>query len=330
MSLLERRPTVGVVSRVLASRPSLQGTSTTLVAVATGVLAIAASLTIDSFATTSNLRGLCLAVSLSGIVAVGLSLVTIGGQLFSLSIPALVALSTISFATTLHFGLWAALALTVALGTGVGVVQGLVVGRFDADPIITTIAAAAIMVGLGQLWTNGRTIIGHGDAELFNSNVFGFLPFQTLVFMLLTALLYWLYRFTVTGRKLTLLGLNGRAATMSGIRKAPLITMAFGISGLTTGIAGTMLAAQTNNGQLLLGSSLGFDAIVAVIVGGVAIGGGVGTPLGAAIGAVFVGLLANVASLIGLDYQWQLVAEGVLILSVVLTTGALAGRRQRR
>ncbi|VEG52669.1 ABC-type sugar transporter, permease protein [Mycolicibacterium aurum] len=315
-------------------RSSLRGqrrnaTATRMVTIATISLALVATFTIDAFPTASNIRGLCLSVSLIGIIAVGLSFITIAGQVFSLSIPALVALCTIAFASTNYLGATASALLTVALGAAVGAIQGVVIGRFEADPIIVTIASAAILVGLGQLWTNGQSVLGTGDNSVLNMNVFGVLPFQTAVFVALTLALLWLMRRTVFGRQLTLFGLSERASLLSGYRRTMIITAAFVISGATTGLAGALLAAQSNQGQLMSGASFGFDAIVAVVVGGVAITGGIGTPLGAAIGAVFAGLLNNVAALAGLSYEMQLVTEGALILVVVLMSGLLKAKSAR-
>ncbi|BCI54353.1 sugar transporter permease [Mycolicibacterium litorale] len=309
--------------------PRLSTTATGLVTAATIALGAIATVTIDAFPTASNIRGLCLSVSLIGIIAVGLSFITIAGQVFSLSIPALVALCTITFASSGHLGVAAAVLLTVVLGTAIGAIQGVVVGRFAADPIIVTIASAAILVGLGQLWTNGQTVLSDGDNTVLNVNLLGFLPFQTAVFLVLTIAVLGLLRQTVFGRQLTLFGLNERAALLSGYRRTVIITAAFAISGATTGLAGALLAAQSNQGQLMSGAGLGFDAIVAVVVGGVAIAGGIGTPVGAAVGAVFAGLLNNVASLAGLSYEMQLVTEGALILLVVLLSGFLNGRSTR-
>jgi ribose/xylose/arabinose/galactoside ABC-type transport system permease subunit len=299
-------------------------TGTTVIGMATVVVATIAAVAVHGFASSTNLRGLCLSVSLIGIVAVGLSFITIVGKIFTLSIPATIALSTILFATTLHLGAGVALVLAVLMSTAIGVVQGVVVGKFEADPIITTIASAAILVGIGQLWTNGQTIVGHGDTTFFNSNLFGFLPFQTAVFVVLAGAAFWWHRFTVPGRKLTLIGLNERAALVSGLRSWPLVVLAFTVSGATTGVAAALLSAQSEQGALLLGQSFGFDAIVAVVVGGVGIKGGVGTPLGAAVGAIFVGLLENVLALIGLSYEWQLVSKGVLVLAAVAAMGVAA------
>lgn len=301
---------------------------TWVILVATLLLAVVATVFVDNFASGRNLRGLFLSVSLIGIVAVGLSLVTLVGQVFTLSIPALIALSTLVFASTLGLGSGVALLITVALGAAVGLVQGVIVGRFGSDPIITTIGAAAVLAGVGQLWVHGRTVIGDGQADLLNSNVLGIVPFQTLVFVLLAVGVGGWHAFTTSGRTMTLVGLNTRAATVAGLRAWPMIALAFTISGATTGLAGSLLSAQTGQGTLLLGAGFGFDAIVAVVVGGVSVRGGIGSPIGAAIGAMFVGLVENIVALAGFSYQVQLVTQGVLVLVAVTAMGVASNRRR--
>ncbi|BCH67861.1 MULTISPECIES: ABC transporter permease [Rhizobium/Agrobacterium group] len=315
----------------LATVRFYQPSGAALVAAATIVVSLLAAFYLDGFASVPNFRGLSLSVSLIGIVAVGLSLITISGQVFSLSVSTLVALSTICFSTFLHFGAIEAMMITIVMATCVGAIQGFVIGRFEGDPIIVTIAASAMMIGIGQLWTGGQTVLGVGDTKMLNATLLGFLPMEAAIFLVLTLLLFWVMRHTVPGRQMKLLGLNDKAARISAVPRTGLIVCAFAISGATTGMAGALLAAQSNSGQLQLGSSFGTEAIVAVVVGGVAITGGAGTPVGAAIGAIFVGLLVNIASLAGLDYSLQRVVEGALVLTVVVLTGILSREsRQRR
>ena len=171
----------------------------TLVTIATIVVAVFAALTLNGFATASNFRGLSLSLSLIGIVAIGLSFITICGQVFSLSLSTLVALSTICFANLLQLGALQAMLITIIMASCAGAIQGFIVGHFRSDPIIVTIAANAVMIGVGQLWTNGQTVLGQGDARLFNANLLGFLPFEAAVFIGLTLLLFWILRYTLPG-----------------------------------------------------------------------------------------------------------------------------------
>ncbi|WP_377644992.1 ABC transporter permease [Oryzobacter terrae] len=300
---------------------SLRATGSVVIGLITAAFALVSLFVVPNFGTTSNIRALLLSVSLTGIAAVGLSLITISGQIFSLAISSMIAIGTIAFARALDVSGWAGLAFAIAVGLLIGATQGLVIGRLRTNPIITTIAFSAILLGVGQLYTQGHTITGGADASLFNSNLFGFLPFQVLTFVLVTVALYLWHRYTVTGRQITLIGLNERAAQISGTRVWPLVLTAFAVSGACTGLAAGLLAAQSGQGNLLLGGAFGFDVIVAVVVGGIAVNGGAGTPLSAAVGALFVGLLGNVLALSGLSYENQLVIKGVLVLLAVTLTG---------
>ncbi|WP_440708953.1 ABC transporter permease [Herbiconiux sp. YIM B11900] len=307
-------------------RPLSHLTATGIMGLITIVLAILSAILVPNFASASNIRALLLSVSLTGIAAVGLSFITLSGRIFSLSIASTIALSTIVFATALAWGPWPALGATVLFGCVVGAIQGIVVGRLQANPIITTIAFSAILLGVGQVLTGGRTVSGRGDSGVFNENLFGVLPFQVLAFVVFAALLFLWQRFTTAGRRISLIGLNERAAAVTGLRAWPYILLGFVICGAATGLAGGLLSAQSGQGNLLLGGTFGFDVIVAVIVGGVAINGGKGSPIGAAIGALFVGLLGNVLALAGLSYEVQLVAKGILVLLAVCVTGIASTR----
>lgn len=310
--------------------PNLLGEGAPLTAVFTGVLFVAASLFVDGFATVSNIQALLLSVSLVGIIAVGLSLVTLVGRIFSLSIAATVAVSTVSFAATLEYGAWTALLVVAVIGAVIGLAQGVLVGWLRTDPILTTIAVGAIVAAIGQSVTGGRNVRGHGDASIFNGQLFGFVPFQVFTFVLFAAVLWWVHRKTELGRLMSLVGLSERAIQVSGVRVAAVVAASFMISGTLAGIAGGLLAAESGQGTLQLGARFGFDAIVAVVVGGVSVKGGHGGPLGAAGGAVLIGLIGNALILMGIDYEYQLVLQGVIVLTAVIVSGTAAHRTSAR
>lgn len=298
-----------------------------VIAIVTILLFVLSAVSIPGFASAQNLRALFLSVALVGISAVGLAMISIVGKMFSLSISAVIAVSTIVFASSLHLGPWIALTAAIAFGAVTGFVQGFLVGWFRTDPIVTTIAAAAIVIGIAQIQTGGLNITGSGDASVFSSRVFGVVPFQVLVFFVIALFAWWSHRYTVLGRQVTLVGLNEKAALVSGQRSWPIITFAFVISGATAGLAGGLLASEAGQGNLQLGATMGFDAITAVVVGGVSVKGGIGNPLGAAVGAVLIGLLGNALILLGFSYEVQLIFKGLLVLIAVVGSG-IAARRQ--
>jgi ribose/xylose/arabinose/galactoside ABC-type transport system permease subunit len=251
-------------------------------------------------------------------------MITIAGRIFSLSVSAVVATSTVIFASNLQAGPWVALVLTVAFGAATGLAQCVLVGLARTNPIVTTIAASAIILGIAQLITGGLNITGEGDASVFSSMVFGAVPLDVIIFVGVAIVSALLHRYTTVGRSITLIGLNENAAAVAGIRAWPRVLAAFTISGLLAGLAGALLSAESGQGNLTLGASYGFDAIIAVVVGGVSVKGGRGNPLNAAVGAFLVGLLANMLILMGLSYEDQLIFQGLLVLLAVVVTGTTA------
>ena len=114
------------------------------------------------------------------------------------------------------------------------------------------------------------------------------------------------------------------------MRAWPVVLFAFIASGAMAGLAGGLLSSESGQGNLQLGGTFGFDAITAVVVGGVSVKGGTGNPVGAATGAILVGLLGNALVLLGLSYEVQLIFKGVLVLLAVVATGIASNRQSGR
>jgi ribose/xylose/arabinose/galactoside ABC-type transport system permease subunit len=194
------------------------------------------------------------------------------------------------------------------------------------DPIVTTIAASAIIYGIGQAITRGRTVVGEGDPSIFTSNVLGIIPFQILTFIVVALVGWWLHRHTAIGRLSQLLGLNEDALRISGIRVWPLVMVAFIAASMMASLSGALIASDAGQGTLQLGASLGFDGIIAVIVGGVSVRGGIGNPANAAVGALLIALISNALILAGLSYDLQLVFKGVLVIVAVVVSELVTAR----
>jgi ribose/xylose/arabinose/galactoside ABC-type transport system permease subunit len=107
------------------------------------------------------------------------------------------------------------------------------------------------------------------------------------------------------------------------------VAVAYVVAGATASTAGAFYASQAAQGNLQLGQGLDFDAIAAVLVGGVFIEGGVGSVVDAAIGAIFLAVLTAVLLLHGLSFQTQLMVKGLVVIISVLT-GASARRTAMR
>ena len=294
------------------------------------LLVIGSAIAIPSFGSAGNIRSILYATCAIGTAASGLTLITLSGNLFMLSIGATSAVATLAFASFLNYGLLIAVLAALGFGALVGLVQGLVVGVGKCNPIISTIAVASITTGLGSLYSNGKTIIGGGDASWLGvGQITPYIPNQVLVFLGIVIIFEFLIEFTVFGREIRLVGTNPQAATIAGVRTHNSIVAAYCLAGIGAGLAGALLASQAGEGNLQLGAGLDFDVIAAVLVGGVSIRGGRGKVSDAAFGALFLAIIGNILLLFNLAYEIQLVVKGIVVLLSV-TVGYLVLRTAKR
>lgn len=300
----------------------------TAVWIATLLLALWATLTIPGFSSNANVSAIMYSTSAVGIAAVGMALITLSGNLFMMSMGATAAVSTILFASFLYLGLLPSLVVVVVIGALFGFAQGIAVGLFRTNPIITTIAMASIITGAGSFYSGGLTVMGQGDASWLGVGRTVGLPNQIILFLLAAIVLGFIVERTRFGRELRLIGLNPKAASFTGLRVERTLVLAYVFAAMAAAFAGALYGSQAAQGNLKLGAGLDFDAIAAVLVGGVAIKGGQGRVLDAAIGAVFLAMISNILLLKGLSLEIQLIVKGLVVIgSVILGALSLGLRR---
>lgn len=299
-------------------------------AVWVGVILLAAwaSATVPGFSSSANISAIMYSTSAVGIAAVGMALITLSGNLFMLSMGATAAVSTIVFSSFLYLGLLPSLVVVVVIGGFFGLVQGFAVGVVRTNPIITTIAMASIIMGAGSFYSGGLTVVGQGDASWLGVGRLFELPNQIILFFIAAIVFGFIVERTRFGRELRLIGLNPKAAGFTGLRVGRTLVIAYVLAAMAAAFAGALYGSQAAQGNLKLGAGLDFDAIAAVLVGGVAIKGGQGRILDAAVGAVFLAMITNILLLKGLSLEIQLIVKGlVVVASVILGALALGFRR---
>ena len=293
---------------------------------ATAVLVALACAFVPHFTEFGNVQSILYSVAAVGAGAVGMGVVTINGNLFMLSMGATAAASTVMFASLIHVGLGPTLLLVVGAGLLVGLAQGALIGFADANPIITTIAAASVISGVGVLWTGGLTVVGGGDASWLGSGqVVPWMPIQIAVLAAFAAVTGFVLQRTRIGREIRLIGMQREVARVAGLRIVPAILVAYSFAGAAAALAGALIASAASQGNLTYGADLDFNAIAAVLVGGISIRGGRGSVLDALVGAVFLGVIGNVLLVSGASYEYQLVVKGAVVLGAVVF-GTLALR----
>jgi ribose transport system permease protein len=292
-------------------------------AVALVILAVIGVITQpDNFATSANVVSILALASTIGVITVGATFVIIGGGI-DLSVGAVMALASV-WATTLatqSYGPYVMALCAILVGTGAGLVNGILISYGRLVPFIATLAMLVAARGLAQRMSDRRTQLlqPENDAieSLSTTRIVG-LPLVVFIFAAV-ALIGWLVlNRTTFGRRTFAVGGNPEAARLAGINVRRHTLLLYALSGLCCGIAAIIIMARTTTGSSTHGDLYELDAIAAVIIGGTLLTGGRGTLVGSILGLLVFTMITNLFILNGLDTSDQLVAKGVIIVIAVL------------
>ena len=289
-----------------------------------GVLVVVGTLVSSDFLTADNLLSILSAVALLGIVASGMAFVTYSGNMADLSLPAIMAFSGIIAVAALPLGLPAALVLGIAAGLIIGAMNGLVVGALNANPILWTLAVAFFMEGFMRFtWSNNQIYpdtepgtAGAAFIEVFRIAI-GPIPLIVLVMFVLFILAHLVMTRTRFGRESRLVGSSRAAARTSGIRVSRVVFFNFMIAALAASIAGIFVTSMTKLGVFYSGQGYDFEAVTAVVIGGVMLSGGRGHMPGVFGGVLVIGLLTNIMTFLGITAFPQNIVTGIVFIAVV-------------
>ena len=294
------------------------------------VLGVIGWMTTPEFVTYRNFQSIVRAAALIGIIAVTMTLITIAGSFFSLSVSQTAAMSAISFAAILSWGfpVWIAALAVILLASAVGFVQGGAVA-LGGNPIVVTLAVGAVIFGMVAWLTDNKTVrTGTDAAEWIGKSRPLEIPSQTWAFIVITLATAIVLTRTKFGREATLVGANRWAATTAGLRPGRITIYVFLVSSLGAALAGIFTAAQFNQGRIDHFDGVDIDAIAAILVGGAAIQGGEGSATRTAIGAVFIAALQNLMVLRGFSFGVRVFFVGLAILVSVSAFTLIRNRRR--
>jgi ribose/xylose/arabinose/galactoside ABC-type transport system permease subunit len=280
----------------------------------------AAILLTPGFFLPANILSLLTAVSFIGCASVGMTLITISGNLLSFSLGITVAASAMVFVAAVNFGGTAfAIAATLAFGVLLTGLQGFVIGYFRSHPIIVSIAVLALISGLSDPITGNESFSIAPDAmpHGLTGTLFG-IPMEFIIFAGVIAIGQSLLSFTGFGRSLYMIGSSMRAAESAGIDICRTITVSYALTGLFTALAGILLAAHYQMADMEYGHGYDYDAIAAVLVGGTAIRGGQGSILRTLAGVMVVAVVQSILLLQGWRPEWQYLITGTIVLAVIM------------
>ncbi|TMR20751.1 ABC transporter permease [Nonomuraea turkmeniaca] len=283
--------------------------------VAIGALTLAS----DEFLTGNNLSNLARQVAIFGIIAVGQLLVILTAGI-DLSVGSILGLSGASTAQLLVAGvpILPSILLGVGIGTALGIVNGLLVTRALLPPFIATLGMLGIARGMVLVSTDAQTIQGVPEAfqVIANGTVLG-VPNLLIIAAVVTAVMWFVLTRTVFGRYIYAVGSNPESARLAGVPVRMVTISVYMISGLLAGLGGVLLASRLGAGIPTAGTGFELSAIAACVIGGASLFGAKGSAIGAATGALIMGVLNNGGNLLAINAFYLQIAIGVLILVAV-------------
>ena len=294
------------------------------VLVAVIVACIFLSFATDSFATTKNLYNITRNVTFVAIIALGMTLVIIIGGI-DLSVGSVLCLCSMILGVVMHAGysIWVGIAASIATALAVGAVHGVLISFLRFPPFVVTLATLSIARSLAMVASQNTVVYqfgpDHDKLLALGGGAWVFGIANPVLYMIVLALITgFVLRWTKFGRHVFAIGGNEQAAVLTGIPVRPIKIAVYMISSLSAGIAGIVqtgwLGAITTN----IGAGLELQVIAAAVIGGAALAGGVGTALGALVGAALIEVIRNSLGLLGIDAFWQGCFIGGAILLAVL------------
>jgi ribose transport system permease protein len=301
------------------------------VALAAVLACVALSLLTSTFATPGNLFNVTRNFAFTGIMAVGMTIVIISGGI-DLSVGSTVLIAGVVTALVMSGGLplWLALPLAMLGALTVGLVNGIFIAVLGMPPFVVTLGMMSIARSVGQVLTQNKMIyefgpdqaallaIG-GGSQIIPLPIFQHLPIPNplLVLIVLTLIAAFLLRWTKWGRYVFALGGNEKAAILTGVPVKTVKISVYMVSALTAGITGFLETGWLGSVTNSLGSGLELTVIAASVIGGANLVGGIGTALGAVVGAILIEVIRNSLILLGISTFWQGTFVGSFIVLAV-------------
>jgi ribose transport system permease protein len=288
------------------------------------VILIFFSIASPYFFTPSNLIGILMAATVTGILALGTTFVIVSGGI-DLSIGTgmiLCGVMTGVFLTYWGWPVWLGVIAAVLFGGLIGFVNGFNVSVLGIPPFIATLGMMLVASGLSLVISGTKPIYfkQHPDFQLLmNYSVIpgSRFPLGVLIFIILIVVAAIVLAKTIIGRYAFSIGSNEVATALSGVNVVKWKITIYSMAGLFVGIAGVLAASRLSSAQPVVGMGLELEAIAAVVIGGTSLQGGKGSIVGTVVGSLIVAVLTNGLRVTAVPQEWQSVVVGCVILVAV-------------
>ncbi len=292
------------------------------------------SIFLPGFLSSGNMLGLLQNVAILGILGLGMAIIVIGrgvdiSMVAILAVPAGLVLQLVQDAHSIPFSLGAALALALAFG----LINGWLVAYAEVPSLFTTLASGLFLAGLGQI-AFFRLDVVQWSTELdqlswVGRGTLGGIPMPIIMFGVVAVFVALFLRYTRLGAYIYAIGDNPQGARTTGIPTRPLMVLQYVIAALIGTFAGLVMAASVNSMPTrIYNSTLIYDVILVVVLGGIGLSGGKGGVINVIIGTLLIGTLLNGMTILDMSYSAQNMVKGIVLLFAILIDSLINPRNE--
>ena len=292
------------------------------------------SLSLNGFLSVDNMLTLLQNVATLGILGLAMAIVVIGrgidiSLVAALAVPPGLVLQMVQNGHSLPASILTALLLAVAFGA----FNGWLIAYAEVPSLFATLATGLFLAGFGQAWLFQLDVVQwsegmKGFEKIGQGAVFG-VPTPILMFALACLVVAFLLRMTRWGGYIYAIGDNPYAARVTGMPTRPIIVLQYVLATLIGCFAGFVLAASVNSMPTrIFNSTLIYDVILVVVLGGIGLSGGRGGVVNVIVGTLLIGTMLNGMTIMNLSYSAQNLVKGVVLLAAVITDSFLNPRNE--
>lgn len=317
-----------------ASRRSFRITQESVVIAIAVVLFVTFSALLPNFLTQGNVLTLLKNVAILGTLATGMGFIVVGrGIDLTMVAVMVVGVAFAIWLTTRGFGFGPALAIGALLVVACGLITGLLVAVAEIPPIFATLAMASVIYGGGRVAFNSDVLYapaGIAWLSFIGSGTILGVPASVAIFAALAAVIALFLRLTRFGRFIYATGDNPNAARTMGLPTRPVQILQYVIAALIAYAAGILLTGLVSGiNTRLYNSTLIYDVLLVVVLGGISLSGGQGGVRNVVVGTILVGILINGMTILNFSYTSQNLIKSLILLAALALDAVINPRDEQ-
>ena len=314
--------------------PKLRATQQTIVFILFLVMFSGFLLLLPGFAQVDNLLTLLQNVAILGILGLGMAVVVIGrgidiSMIAALAVPSGFLLQSVSNGQSIEVAALQAVVLSLLFG----LVNGWLIAYAEVPSLFTTLASGLFLAGLGQAAIFQLEVVQWPQAldavVWIGRGSLGGIPMPVLMFGLACALMALLLRRLRAGAFIYAIGDNPLTARATGLPTRPIILLEYLLAALIGLFAGLVMAASVNSMPTrIYNSTMVYDVVLVVVLGGIGLSGGRGGVVNVIIGTLLIGTMLNGMTIMDISYSVQNIIKGLVLLAAILIDSVLNPRNE--